>query len=69
VQLCLDGHPEKIDQLCLSAADIFDVEVEKGLSLLTIRHYREDVIQRHAGGRNRLLTQQTPDTIQMLFRS
>lgn len=68
VQLCLDEHPEKIDRLCLSAADIFDVEVEKGLSLLTIRHYSEDVIQRHAGGKNRMLSQQTPETVQMLFR-
>ena len=36
---CFDDKPEKIEKLALAASAIFDVQIEKDLTLLTIRHY------------------------------
>jgi len=64
----LDDHAEKIEKLALGAADIFDVQVTKDLSLLTIRHYTGDVFEKLSKGRTILLRQQTPETIQLLMK-
>jgi len=68
VQVCLDDHAEKIEQLALAAADIFDVQVEKGLQLMTIRHYTDSIFYEMMIGKNMVLQQQTKETIQVLFR-
>ena len=64
---CLDEHPDKIEKLALEAEGIFDVQLQKGLTLLTIRHYTEAAIEEHTKGRTILLQQQTPETIQLLM--
>ncbi len=63
----LDDRPEKIEKLALAASEILDVQLIKGLSLLTIRHYQSELIDVLTKGRSILLRQQTPDTIQMLL--
>ncbi len=63
----LDEHAEKIEKLALGASGIFDVQVTKGLSLLTIRHYNDDVLQKMIDKTSILLRQQTPETIQVLM--
>lgn len=68
IGLCLDDHPEKIARLAGMASELFEVQVEKGLSLLTVRHYREEIIQRELRGRKPVLQQATEDTIQALVR-
>lgn len=65
---CLDDIPEKIDTLASVAADIFDVQLEKNLTLLTIRHYDEKTIEKLTRGKTLLLEQKTPETIQLLMR-
>ena len=64
----LDEHAEKIEKLSLAAADIFDVRVIKGLSLLTIRHYNNDLLEKLTAEKKILLRQQTPETIQLLLQ-
>ncbi len=64
----LDDHAEKIEKLALGAANIFDVQVTKDLSLLTIRHYTGDAFERLSKGKTILLRQQTPETIQLLMK-
>jgi len=64
----LDDRPEKIEKLAFEVSEIFDVQVIKELSLLTIRHYNKDVFERLTQGKNVLLRQQTTDTIQMLLQ-
>lgn len=64
----LDDHAEKIDQLAQEASAIFDVSVMKGLSLLTIRHYTPEYIDKLTGGKKIFLRQQTPETIQVLLK-
>lgn len=63
----LDNWSEKIEKLALEASSIFEVQVMKGLSLLTIRHYNEDIVEKLTQKRSILLQQQTPETIQMLM--
>jgi len=63
----LDDRQEKIEQLALNASEMFDVRVIKGLSLLTIRHYNKELFEKLSEGRNILLRQQTPETIQVLM--
>jgi aspartate kinase len=68
LQVCLDDRPDKIEKLALSAAEHFDVQIEKGLTLLTIRHYREDTLQKMTGDREVVLRQQDPETVQVLMK-
>lgn len=67
--LCsFDDHPEKIGQLASEASRIFDVELERGLQLLTIRHYTEDSIANLIKGKQVVLEQKTTQTVQILMR-
>jgi aspartate kinase len=68
VQVCLDDRPEKVDQLAAEAGDVFDVNVEKQLSLLTIRHYHAQVFDSLTNGKEIVLSQRTPETVQALYR-
>ena len=64
----LDDWPEKIEKLALEASDFFDVQLMKGLTLLTIRHYTKEVFEKLTAGKKMLLRQQTPETIQFLMQ-
>jgi aspartate kinase len=68
LQVCLDDRSDKIEKLALRASAIFDVQVEKGLSLLTIRHYDEATVERLTKGKTIELKQQSPETIQVLMK-
>ncbi|HKP31440.1 MAG TPA: aspartate kinase [Chitinophagaceae bacterium] len=68
IMMCVDDKPEKIEKLSLSAAEIFDVQIEKGLTLLTIRHYSDELLQNMVKGKDILLRQQTPETVQILMK-
>lgn len=65
---CFDGHSEKIDKLASEASTIFDVEVEKDLTLLTIRHYDDATINSMTKDKKIVLEQKTEETIQVLLR-
>ncbi|HEY4110207.1 aspartate kinase [Puia sp.] len=67
IQVCLDDRPAKVERLALAAADLFDVVVERGLTLLTIRHYDAAVLGRLTTGRKEVLRQQTMETVQILM--
>ena len=65
---CFDEHPDKINALAAEASVLFDVELERNLSLLTIRHYDEASIQKLTANRFIVLEQKTPITLQVLMR-
>ena len=65
---CFDDHPEKINQLAGAASEIFDVELEKNLTLLTIRHYYDDTIRSLSENKQVILEQKTLETVQLLMR-
>ncbi len=68
VYVCMDDKPEKIEQLALAASAQFDVQIQKGLSLLTIRHYNEEVLATLSERKDKVLQQQSAETVQVLFR-
>ena len=68
IQVCLDDHTEKIEKLAIAASEFFEVVVEKNLTLLTIRHYNEDILQKMIAGKETELRQQSPDTVQLVMR-
>ncbi|RYY83217.1 MAG: aspartate kinase [Chitinophagaceae bacterium] len=68
--LCvIDEHPEKVEALAHRAAQTFDVQLTRGLTLLTIRHYNDALIGELCGNSSIILKQQTPETIQVLLSS
>ncbi|HYK56697.1 MAG TPA: aspartate kinase, partial [Flavisolibacter sp.] len=67
--LCVvDEHTEKVDQLAHAAASFFDVQVNKNLTLLTIRHHHQKIVGELCKDCEIILQQQTPETIQVLMR-
>jgi aspartate kinase len=68
IQVCLDDRPDKIEKLALSAAAYFDVQIEKGLTLLTIRHYEDAILEKMMEGRQTVFRQQGTETVQVLMR-
>jgi len=68
LEVCLDDRADKIEKLAISASEIFDVQIEKGLTLLTIRHYDDRILEKLTQGRRVMLKQQTPETVQVLMR-
>jgi len=67
--LCVvDDHSEKVDQLAHHVSSFFDVQVNRDLTLLTIRHYNQDLINDLCKDCEVILRQQTRETIQVLLR-
>lgn len=67
IQVCLDDRADKIEKLAFGAAELFDVQIEKNLTLLTIRHYNEAILQKMIAGHTIELRQQSPETVQLLL--
>ncbi|HEY6978961.1 MAG TPA: aspartate kinase [Chitinophagaceae bacterium] len=68
LQVCLDDKSEKIDHLAAEASAIFDVQVERGLTLLTIRHFTKELLDTMVAGKEIVLMQETKETVQVLYR-
>jgi len=64
----LDDRKDKIEKLALGASGFFDINVTKGLTLVTIRHYTTDIYDKLTGGRKMLLQQRTNETVQVLLQ-
>jgi aspartate kinase len=68
LQVCMDDRPEKVEKLASAASDIFDVQIERGLTLLTIRHYNQESLNKLTEGKQIVLKQQSPETVQVLMK-
>ncbi len=67
--LCVvDDQGEKTEKLAAAASENFNVQIIKGLTLLTIRHYQQEIVEELTEGKSTLLRQQTPEIIQVLLR-
>jgi len=62
-----DDRDEKLQQLAASAEQFFDVQLRKNLTLLTIRHFNIEILNKLLEGKSRLLTQETKETVQVIF--
>lgn len=68
--LCvLDDRADKVESFALKAGEQFDVNVMKNLTLLTIRHYTRELVEKLTEGFTIVLQQQTPETVQLLLAS
>jgi aspartate kinase len=68
IQICCDNVPEKIVAVKEATASHFNIQEEEGLTLMTIRHYNEEVINRHTAGKSAVLEQRRPSTFQALLK-
>ena len=66
--VCMDDIAEKIDKIAANASAIFDVQLEKNLTLLTIRHYTGQFLNKLTENKKIVLEQKTADTVQVLMR-
>jgi aspartate kinase len=66
--LCVvDDRPEKVEAFALRASEHFDVSVTKNLTMLTVRHFQQEVVEKLTTGYKIVLQQQTPETIQLVL--
>ena len=68
LQVCIDDRQDKVEHFAQMASDIFDVQLEKDLTLLTIRHYKEDLLNEMLDQKDTVLMQKNKETVQALFR-
>lgn len=68
LQVAVDDHPEKIDQFAAKAGQYFDVQLQKDLSLFTIRHYNDQAKEKYLAGKEQILFQQNELHLQVLYR-
>ncbi len=68
VQLCMDDKSDKVSQLAAAASAVFDVQVERNLNLLTIRHFTSEMIEKMLQNKTIVLRQQTKETVQVLYQ-
>ena len=64
--ICVDDIAEKIEEIAMSASEFFDVQIQRDLTLITVRHYQAEMIAGIAAGKEIILEQKTIDTIQMV---
>jgi aspartate kinase len=68
--LCvIDENGDKMDHLLGSLTELFDILIIKNLTLLTIRHYTQKMVNELCNDKKIILQQQTPETIQVLMNA
>ncbi|RNI35173.1 aspartate kinase [Hanamia caeni] len=65
--ICMDDADQKIQEVSQEVSEIFDVSVQKNLTLLTVRHYSDAIIEQLSANKEIILQQKTKDTIQLLM--
>lgn len=64
-----DDRPEKLEAFALRTGEHAEVNVQKGLTLLTVRHYKPEIVRELVGSQKVVLQQQTPETVQLLLET
>jgi aspartate kinase len=68
IHVCIDDVPERNERLAGAVATVFDVMLEKELTLITIRHDQGETLPALTNGKTIELLQRSPDTVQALIR-
>ncbi len=68
VSICLDDSSEKIEQLAQLATDIFNVTIQRNLSILSIRHYNAETLHKMTDGKEFILQQKSKETYQAVLQ-
>ncbi len=64
--VCAD-QSDKIREMIAELSNSFTVKINENLTLLTIRHYTESVIDKYIAGKNILLEQKSRHTVQLVY--
>lgn len=67
LQAVVDNTPEKIAKVNAAIEANFNIQKEEDLTILTIRHYTDEVIRKHLENKQPILTQKRASTFQVLF--
>jgi aspartate kinase len=68
LMICIDDVNGKTEHLASLASSVFNVQIQKQLTLLTIRHYTPELITDLSKNKKIILEQKTMETVQMLMR-
>jgi aspartate kinase len=68
LMICIDDIAEKTEKLALQLSSIFDVQIQKNLTLLTVRHYNAETVTTLSRDPEIVLEQRTKETVQMLTK-
>lgn len=68
LNVCVDNSSEKIEQIASKASQIFNVQIQRNLTLLTLRHYTSESADSILKNKDIILLQKTSETIQALFK-
>jgi aspartate kinase len=66
--VCFNGDEEKLESLIEALKDTFSLRYNTGLTLITVRHYNEEIIDQLTGGKKIYLEQKSRSTIQILVK-
>jgi len=64
-----DDRVEKLEAFAHRAGKHFDISLTRNLTLLTIRHYTKELVEKLTEGCQVVLQQQTPETVQLLLQT
>lgn len=64
---CINHDPIIVPRVMEELVKTFDVHLTENTALLTIRHYSDEDEQAQTAGKNILLEQRTPETVQFVF--
>jgi aspartate kinase len=65
---CIDNNPEKIELLIKALHQGFKISYNEGLELLTVRHYKNGLLEALTKGRKILLEQRSDSTVQLVIK-
>ena len=65
---CIDNRPEKISQLRGHLEPDYKVLLNDDVSLLTVRHFNQQIVDELTAGRQLLLKQETRKTLQVVMK-
>lgn len=69
LEVAVDDHAEKIEQFAQNASEWFDVQVQRGLSLFTIRHHNDAAKSRYLSNKRQVLYQENELHLQVLYEA
>ncbi|WP_343308059.1 aspartate kinase [Chitinophaga niabensis] len=65
---CIDNNPEKIELLIKALHGGFKISYNEGLELLTVRHFKNGLLEELTKGRKILLEQRSDSTVQLIMK-
>ncbi|MDP4821550.1 MAG: aspartate kinase, partial [Saprospiraceae bacterium] len=67
--VCFNDIDEKVDQFVEAISADFQVYVDRGVELITVRHYQKDLLEELVSGKVVLMEERIKDTAQMVVKT